>query len=76
MKKRSQKNQAADQNNAPKTATRERGLWIVALLDRFCDLIYNALSGGLLGTIFSSYSAEERALENGFVSKYTFKSFK
>ena len=74
MKRRNRKKQVEGQNNSVKNAIRERGLWIIALLDRFCDLIYNALSGGLLGTVFSSYSKEQRALENGFVSKCTFKS--
>lgn len=74
MKRRNRKKQVEGQNNSVKNAIRERGLWIIALLDRFCDLIYNALSSGLLGTVFSSYSKEQRALENGFVSKCTFKS--
>ena len=74
MKRKNQKNKVKDQSSSTKSTVRERGLWIVALLDRFCDLIYNALSGGLFGRIFSSYSVEERALVNGFVSRCTFKS--
>lgn len=74
MKRRDRKKQAEEQNRSAKDVVRERGLFVVALLDRFCDLIYNALSNGFLGFIFSAYSTEQRALENGFVSRYTFKS--
>ena len=74
MKKQDRKNQAEMQNSSTKGVARARGLWIVALLDRFCDLIYNALIKGFLGYIFSCYSSEQAALENGFVAKCTFKS--
>ena len=74
MKKRDQKNQSKIVNNSEKVVARARGLFVVALLDRFCDLIYNAIVKGLWGYIFSCYSSEQAALENGFVAKCTFKS--
>ncbi len=42
----------------------------VYLLDRFADWIYTSLSDGFFGRIFTAYSTEQNAFENGFVKKY------
>ncbi len=45
---------------------------IMSLLGRLTDAIYRALSGGLFGLIFTSYSAEQKALENGYIKGHLF----
>ena len=42
----------------------------VYLLDRFADWIYTSLAEGFFGRIFTAYSIEQDAFENGFVKKY------
>jgi len=68
MRKRNRQKQAAEKPIRP------TGLFIVALLDRFCEAVYNALKNGLFGRIFSCYSLEQAALEKSFAAKVTFKS--
>lgn len=43
---------------------------IIFLLDKFSDWVYNSLIEGFFGRIFTAYSVQERAFENGFVKNY------
>ena len=43
---------------------------IIFLLDSFADWIYNSLIEGFFGRIFTAYSAENLAFEEGFIKKY------
>ena len=43
---------------------------IVFLLDRLSDAIYQALTNGWFGKIFTSYSKEQRAFEQGFLKHH------
>lgn len=54
--------------------SREKGIFIIALLDRFCDVIYGALRNGLFGSMFSSYNLEQQKVEKSFVARCTLKS--
>ena len=69
MSKKNREDQKSNNRSAKK-----KGLLLVALLDRLCDAVYNALKNGFLGHIFSCYSAEQAAFEGGFVSNVTFRS--
>lgn len=42
----------------------------VYLLDRFADWFYASLIDGFFGKIFTAYSAEQKAFENGFLKHY------
>ena len=42
----------------------------VYLLDRFADWFYASIVEGFFGKIFTAYSAEQSALENGFLKHY------
>lgn len=42
----------------------------VYLLDRFADWFYTSIVEGFFGRIFTAYSAEQNAFENGFVNHY------
>ena len=43
---------------------------IIFLLDKLSDWVYNSLIEGFFGRIFTAYSAQERAFEQGFVKNY------
>ncbi len=42
----------------------------VYLLDRFADWFYTSIVEGFFGKIFTAYSAEQNAFENGFLKHY------
>jgi len=53
------------------STTRAAGVsLIVFLLDKLSDAVYNALINGFFGYIFTAYSNELSAYENGFVTSY------
>ena len=43
---------------------------IFHLLDKLTCAVYNALMNGFFGKIFTAYSSEQKAFENGFVKNY------
>lgn len=43
---------------------------IISAVGRLVDAIYDALSGGFIGRIFTSYKKEEKAFEDGFIKNY------
>lgn len=43
---------------------------ILYLLDKFADWVYGSLIQGFFGRVFTAYSVEERAFEQGFVKNY------
>lgn len=43
---------------------------IVYLIDRFSDWLYSSLAEGFFGRIFTAYSLEQTAFENGFIVQY------
>lgn len=48
---------------------------IIYLLDTFSDWVYRSLIEGFFGRIFTAYSIEEAAFENGFVKNYFKQSY-
>ena len=49
---------------------------IVFLLDKLSDVIYNALRNGFFGKMFTSYTKEQTAFEEGFISRHFSESAK
>lgn len=56
-----------------KKSTASVGL-ILFLLDKFTDSIYSAFCNGFFGKIFTSYSKEQAAFENGFLRNHFISS--
>ncbi len=45
--------------------------WFVFLLDKLSFAIYQAISNGFFGKIFTSYSQKQNAFEQGFIKNYS-----
>lgn len=49
---------------------------LIALFDRFGDIVYNALINGFIGKIFTSYTALRNHVSNGFFATYVLRNSK
>lgn len=49
---------------------------LIALFDRFAEIIYNALVNGFLGKIFTSYTSLRNRMSNRFFATYVLKNRK
>ena len=76
------KSTVVEESEAPKAKKRERiklsyyftaGV-IMSLLDRLTDAVYDRLINGFFGKIFTAYSSEQKALEDGYLNEYMFGS--
>lgn len=64
------KSQKSSDKKTPPSAKNATISIFVYLLDRFADWFYTSIIEGFFGKIFTSYSAEQAALENGFLKHY------